>query len=73
MTITAHSRWPAKAVQEAPAWDPLTTPYLSAACRSARHRECTRGMDFYPQGLAGERIRIPCACSDDRCPCAGKR
>ena len=73
MSTTNRSRWAVEAPPEAPVWDPLIHPYLSGACRAARHQECRRGMDYYPQGLAGEKIDIRCACAHVSCPCSAAR
>ncbi|WP_377273268.1 hypothetical protein [Peterkaempfera sp. SMS 1(5)a] len=55
------------------AWDPRTAPYTAPACRSGRHKQCPGGMGFWPDGIVGECVDIPCACTVDGCSCAVRR
>jgi hypothetical protein len=51
-------------------WDPRTEPYTTPACRAGRHQHCPGGMGYYPEGIVGDRVDIPCACGAEGCPCA---
>lgn len=50
-------------------WDPRDQPYITPACKGGRHDECPGGLDYYPQGITGKRVLVPCACEAERCTC----
>jgi hypothetical protein len=50
-------------------WDPTTEPWTSTACRSGGHDRCPHGLLWYPEGVQGDPVDIPCTCAEPGCAC----
>lgn len=48
-------------------WDPLAEPYTTRQCRGGHHQHCPGGLDYYPRGIDGPCVLVPCACDAEDC------